>query len=668
MPDLSIYAQTPEGWSTNGLTYTYTYTVPPDLNSEVVVGSATVSDTQNANNRSLADDQIKDVSFTIQTDSIAPTILSIKRQTPTAEQTNAGSVTFEVKFSEAVNLVGISDFSPDTSGGVTGTHWTVGQPDATDYTTYEVTVLVSNGDGTLGLKLGNSLDIKDLADNDLSTTLPTGDNNQTYTIDNTGPQNLRRSASPNPVEAGGTVTIALLFDESMDDSKTPSIIFTGQADSYLIQSGTGTWSQTTSANDTYTISYDVKADSPAISGVHANIPADFTDKAGNAFTPIDVIGLFSIAQDSTAPQVSSVSFYETNTSTTIDEINPGDTFDVVVTFNEAMKTDDANKPTLTFYDGNNNDVTSELVQTPGRTGSWSADAVTYRVAYTAPTYTASDTLASSIAVQSVEVVGGEDANGNDLDTDNDTADAALTLIENTAPTVSIALAPAERIRVEGDKLTLSLRFSESMDTAQTPTVSFNPTGLPLTLDTASSGWAETISPNDTYNVVYTVGQVTTEVLGVEVSVSAGPLDLAGNAFSPALAFPNMFSLVKDQEAPTITSIERSVPSDASTNADEVTFLVAFSEGVTNVDDTDFTADADSGVSTGTLSVTDAGDTDAATWAVKIAGVDGDGELRLKLAAGQDITDLAAIPNDLTNTTPTGTNQCPSSHNLEQLSV
>ena len=122
-------------------------------------------------------------SYTI--DRTAPTITSIRRQTPGDELTNADSVTWRVTFSEAVasGTVNNSDFSV---AGTTATVSTVTGSDAV----YDVTVTggdLADLNDTISLELASSVAIMDLAGNSLFTTLPTGTNNESYIIDNTAP-------------------------------------------------------------------------------------------------------------------------------------------------------------------------------------------------------------------------------------------------------------------------------------------------------------------------------------------------------------------------------------------------------------------------------------------------------------------------------------------------
>ncbi|MCP4339061.1 MAG: autotransporter domain-containing protein [Desulfobulbaceae bacterium] len=103
-------------------------------------------------------------------------------------------------------------------------------------------------------------------------------------------------------------------------------------------------------------------------------------------------------------------------------------------------------------------------------------------------------------------------------------------------------------------------------------------------------------------------------------------------------------------APRVSSITRQNPSSSPTAQDTVTWRVTFSEGVKNVDPTDFS------VAGTTATVSSVSTVSANEYNVTISGgdlADLDGTVTLSFAGGQNIQDLYATA--LTNTTPTGTN-------------
>lgn len=140
----------------------------------------------------------------------APTITSIARLDPSP--TNAGSVRYQVLFSESVSGVDASDFILDTANPGAGIIEVGGSGNS-----YVVSVNTGSGDGALRL---------DLTDNDsiiASLGLPLGwegagngdFSGETYNVDKTAPAILAITrSSPNPTNAA-SVDFAVTFNESV---------------------------------------------------------------------------------------------------------------------------------------------------------------------------------------------------------------------------------------------------------------------------------------------------------------------------------------------------------------------------------------------------------------------------------------------------------------------
>lgn len=110
----------------------------------------------------------------------------------------------------------------------------------------------------------------------------------------------------------------------------------------------------------------------------------------------------------------------------------------------------------------------------------------------------------------------------------------------------------------------------------------------------------------------------------------------------------------DSTAPTVTSITRLNPTDASTDADAVTFRVQFDERVKNVNAADFSL---TGTLAGTSSITGVskvGRNDTLFNVSVNVPDDGGGTIGLGFSGSQNIQDFASIA--LSNTTPTGANE------------
>ncbi len=96
-----------------------------------------------------------------------PVVVSINRFSPSGQTTNAGSVSFQVTFSETVTGVDPTDFDVARTGTV-GT--TLVQVTPVSGSVYDVTVSGITGAGTLGLNLVDDGSIQDSAGNPLTTS------------------------------------------------------------------------------------------------------------------------------------------------------------------------------------------------------------------------------------------------------------------------------------------------------------------------------------------------------------------------------------------------------------------------------------------------------------------------------------------------------------------
>jgi len=177
---------------------------------------------------------------------VAPSVLSIKRQDPSASITNSDTLTFRVAFSEPVSNVDTGDFA---ATGTSGSPTLLTQVDATTYD-----VEVSGGDlagynGTVGLDLSGGQNIIDTMGTALPTVEPSTD--QTYEMDNILPSvTIDQAASQSDPASTVPVNFTVVFSETISTSS----FVVGD----VTQNGTAnfiTWSITNSGdNKTFTLS------------------------------------------------------------------------------------------------------------------------------------------------------------------------------------------------------------------------------------------------------------------------------------------------------------------------------------------------------------------------------------------------------------------------------
>jgi hypothetical protein len=196
-------------------------------------------------------EDVYDAAF-ILSDSTPPAVISIKRQTPPQQLTNASQVMFSVVFSESVSGVQANNFSIDATGDQTGA---IIQSVAGSDENWMVTVDAVVGDGSLSIDLDQNLsNIVDLTQLPMTEAFSTG---ETYNIDRTAPAVTLGSEAPDPTNTSLIPVTVTLSEpstsfESEDITPTNATVsdFSGSGTSYtfnLVPAGQGLVSATIEA-------------------------------------------------------------------------------------------------------------------------------------------------------------------------------------------------------------------------------------------------------------------------------------------------------------------------------------------------------------------------------------------------------------------------------------
>src|SRR5438477_369955 len=148
-------------------------------------------------------------------DKSSPTVISINRQLPLAQNTNATAVTFRAIFSEAVTGVDATDFvATIVSGSLTSSISSVTVV-GTAGTTYGITIFSIIGNGTLRLNLKTTnTGITDSFGNSITGGYT---NSQTYIIDRTTPTviSINRQLPLSQNTNVAAVTFRVIFSEAV---------------------------------------------------------------------------------------------------------------------------------------------------------------------------------------------------------------------------------------------------------------------------------------------------------------------------------------------------------------------------------------------------------------------------------------------------------------------
>jgi hypothetical protein len=632
-------------------------------------------------------------------DKTPPTVLSITQLGTTP--TNAGSVSWQVTFSESVVNVGPANFSTSSGGTLSGTSIT-GVTGGTAGI-YTVTANTGSGDGLLGL-IFLPAGIQDPAGNAVAGSPPTPPG---YLIDKTPPTVSAITAlGPNPTNGAYTVDYRVVFSEAVTGVATGDFGLTLGG-----FSATGTIAGITGSGSTYDVMVN-NVDGAGTLQLNLVSGGTIADLAANALTGFPFTGetttvaspgrVKSITAGGPNPTNGSsetwtVQFNQQVTGVLMADFSLATTGTVAGTITGFSGSQDTYTVTATGVTGDGN-VSLSLSNVSGISPAFTASPPftggTVTVDHTPPTVSSITRAGSSptkLGSVSWQVVFGEPVTGVSLSDFALAAGGTLTGTSLTGVTGSGTTYTVTAATGSGDgPLGLNVVASGSpiLDAAtnalvtpftgqvytidRTPPVVSNITlvGGPPT-NSSSVSWTvmfdEAVTGLSAANLVLvptgtllgtsltgvsgsgTTWTVTASTgtgegdLGMAFSSPVNVADIAGNAFVGPL--PTGPSFIIDRTAPfpvSITALGKSI-----TDAASVSWSVKYSEPVINVTAANFAVIA-TGVSGAAITnVTGSG----TTYTVTVSTGSGDGSLGLNTGTPSPITDLAG--NGLTAATVVG---------------
>ncbi len=229
------------------------------------------------------------------------------------------------------------------------------------------------------------------------------------------------------------------------------------------------------------------------------------------------------------------------------------------------------------------------------------------------------------------------------------ASASLTItIDATPPTVATLtsnLTTVADANVGTSKFWLTITFSEAMNTAVLPTISFpveNPSGT-LAFNSTTSGW----TTSTVYVARFDVLDANVLLPNIDVQVS-GAQDLAGNT-QTTKTVANLFNI--DMLNPAVT-INLASGQASPTSVSPINYTVVFSESVADFISTDVTLSGTAGATTAVVTG------NGVTYNVAVSGMTAGGTVTATIMAG---TVHDAVGN--ANTASTSTNNTATYNNL-----
>ena len=533
-----------------------------------------------------------DQTYTVNTDSTAPTVSSIERHNPSSATTSSQTLVYKVTFSEDVTGVDKADFalSPDSTGG-TGNGSPVASVSGSG-AIYHVTVSATL-DGTYNLDLVSSgHGIADIPDNPLTNTTPTGaDQSYTVNTDSTAPtvSSIERHNPSSATTSSQTLVYKVTFSEDVtgvdkaDFALSPdSTGGTGNGSPVASVSGSGAiYHVTVSATLDGTYNLDLVSSGHGIADIPDNPLTNTTPTGADQSYTVNTVNT-----DSTAPTVSSIERHNPSSATTSSQ-----TLVYKVTFSEDVtgvdKADFALSPDSTGGTGNGSPVASV-----------SGSGAIYHV-------TVSATLDGTYNLDLVSSGHGiADIPDNPLTNTTPTgADQSYTVntvnTDSTAPTVSsIERHNPSSATTSSQTLVYKVTFSEDVTGVDKADFALSPDS------TGGTGNGSPVASVSGSGAIYhvTVSATLDGTYNLDlVSSGHGIADIPDNPLT------NTTPTGADQSytvntAPTVSSIERHNPSSATTSSQTLVYKVTFSEDVTGVDKADFALSPDStGGSTTTIS-------------------------------------------------------------------
>lgn len=537
-------------------------------------------------------------------DNTPPSLISFTRHNPATSPTNVDQLVFVATFNENVLNVDALDFT------ITGTTASITNVSPVSESEFEITL--SGGDlpsldGIVGLDLAPGQDITDMGRFALPASEPTID--ETYEVSNAELYVVsftRQNPAANPTNADELVFRATFSAVAQYLHPTAFAV-------------TGSTASVTLITPVSSSIYDITISSGDLTGLDGTVGLDLSpfseisDLNGDPMPIVEPDIDETYTLDNTSPSMDSITRW-------IPVSNPtaADLLIFEVLFNEGVQNVGAADFTVT---GTTASITGVQMISPD----------VYHL-----TVTGGD-LAGLTGTVGLDLAPAQDIldlAGNPLPAGEPPIDEVFTL-DNTPPALlSFTRFDPATSPTNADVLIFRATFSEGVENVDL--VDFVVTGSTATVTSISMSAMGTV-----HDITVSGGDLAdlNGTVGVDLAAGQDITDLVGIPL-PAGEPPTDETYRVDNIAPTANSILRHVPLDSLTNANSITFRVAFGEGVQNVDIADFTL-AFTGTVTGSIATVNPVST--SVYDVEITGVDGDGILDLDFDPAHDITDLAGNP-------------------------
>ncbi len=510
-----------------------------------------------------------------------PAFVSIERQVPPSQFTNADSLVFRATFSEDVQNVDVSDFD------VTGASASVTGVTAVNPSTYDLTVSggnLANFNGTVGIDLDPGQNIEDIGGAPLPNTEPSVD--ETFSVDNTAPSvtSFTRFDPAGTPTAEDFLTFRAQFSESVSNVSPGDFATNGTTASVtaVVPVSTSLYEVTIGGGDLGTLN--------GVVGLDLSGGQNITDFAGNA----------------------------------LGNAEPGT--------DETYTMDNVGAPVSILFEDFEDAVLTYTPSPADAIGDVAGNDYYGRLLYSAPNITfANPQGQSAYQVQDMDGAAPSGTSSVTLDWD-DINIAGFTNLDLSYfvgasglwdSTDDVVL--SYRLNNTGSFISLFAAASDGNNTNGAPRIDTNGDG-------AGDGAVLTSTMTE-FNNSIPDGNV------IDIRLQIDSFNAGGESF----AFDSL-DLVGDviDNPPALLSFERLTPPAQFTNADSLVFRATFSEDVQNVDASDFDVDGSTATVSGVNQI-NAATYDLTVSGGDLASLNAN--VDLDLAGGQNIEDLGnnALP-------------------------
>jgi len=337
---------------------------------------------------------------------------------------------------------------------------------------------------------------KDLAGNEMEE-----DSTHTFRVDTKLPSISSLSISPTTINESSVgiakFTITIQYSEEMDTSITPTITFTPPIDTTLTNCK-GSWS------DSYSYMYTCDIEDNDVEQPNINVTVSGAkDLAGNEQEDYTLTNVIRV--DTKAPVDPTNVYVEAgpNNEANVINIYNKNSVNVAVVFSSPPE---AGTVIVELSDGTNTITSTAPANTEG----------TITIVTNIDAASLNDG-AITVKAKIVDNAGNENPSGFVTGTAA-TKDTQVP----TVFTLTVSPTIVNEASVGIDKFTITIDYSEEMDTSTNPTITFNPP-VDTTLSNCEGSWLD----SDTYTFTCNVEDVNVEQSGIDVTIS-GAKDLTGN--------------------------------------------------------------------------------------------------------------------------------------------